>query len=351
MVDDADAVAQPLGLVHVVRGQQHRAPALLEAARRRPRAAGATADRGRSSARRGRAARGRPTSAHATARRCFCPPDSFSNQASRFSSSDTARSTSSGARPRAKKERKSVSDLAARSACSGRCVSCSDTPSRSRRARSSVAQRMPRTSTSPRRRVEQPLEDLDRRRLAGAVGPEQAEALARAPPRGRARRRRARRRRSASRGRGTGPRRRPSSPWSRRYHAPRGLAKALPLAARRDVKKPGWSVRCSLRSSCRSAGWARSLATRGAARRPMLASPLGSFGRFGAPPPLPTHSASASGDARGVRAPAISHHVSLAAILCSSPPTTCPSTASIVRRSTRPRRSSTPPGRLLPGPP
>ncbi len=57
---------------------------------------------------------------------------------------------------------------------------------------------------------------------------------------------------------------------------------------------------------------------KGGGEAPDAASPLGSFGRFGAPPPLPSHSASASDDASAVRAPPISHHVSLAAILLKS---------------------------------
>ena len=80
VIDDRDAVAQHLGLVHVVRGEQDRAAAAAEALRGRPRAAGATADRGPcvGSSRNSRS--GSPTSAQATDSRCFCPPDSLPTQ-------------------------------------------------------------------------------------------------------------------------------------------------------------------------------------------------------------------------------------------------------------------------------
>ena len=61
------------------------------------------------------------------------------------------------------------------------------------RARAS-RQRSPSTSTSPASGVEQPFEDLDRRRLAGAVRTEQAEAFAALHRRATGRRRRRRRR-------------------------------------------------------------------------------------------------------------------------------------------------------------
>ena len=59
VVDDRHAVAEPLGLVHVVGGQQDACGRRRGTRRSAPRAGGATAGRGRSSARRGRAARGR----------------------------------------------------------------------------------------------------------------------------------------------------------------------------------------------------------------------------------------------------------------------------------------------------
>ena len=59
------------------------------------------------------------------------------------------------------------------------CVSCSWMPSRRRSARSSPRPHCwPSTSTSPPSCGDEPLEDLDRGGLAGAVRAEQAEALA-----------------------------------------------------------------------------------------------------------------------------------------------------------------------------
>ena len=52
-------------------------------------------------------------------------------------------------------------------------------PSRSRSSRSSVPQRRPRITTSPASGAVEALADLDGGGLAGAVGTEQAEALAR----------------------------------------------------------------------------------------------------------------------------------------------------------------------------
>ena len=95
LVHDADAIAQRVRFVHVMRGDQNRAAALRETARALPTAAGATADRARSSARRETAAPARPASAHATDSRCFCPPDSFDTHASRFGASSTMSSSSS----------------------------------------------------------------------------------------------------------------------------------------------------------------------------------------------------------------------------------------------------------------
>ena len=137
---------------------------------------------------------GSPTSAQATASRCFCPPDSLPYQASRLSRARRWRA----ARRRSAPARRTTGTAAAISptvSFSLSCVSCSGMP---RRCRSRVASRSPSAGRAPRPRrrpaVEQPLEDLDRRGLAGAVGAEQPEALARDAPPGRGRRRPARRR-------------------------------------------------------------------------------------------------------------------------------------------------------------
>ena len=100
LVHDADAIAELVRFVHVVRGDQDGAAVARETARAPPTAGAATADRGRSSARRETAARARPASAHATDSRCFCPPDSFDTHASRFDPSSTVSSSSSTVGPR-----------------------------------------------------------------------------------------------------------------------------------------------------------------------------------------------------------------------------------------------------------
>ena len=85
VIDDGHAVAQRLGFVHVVRREQHRAarlPEPLSSDHSCRRDCGSRPVVG--SSRNSRS--GLPTSAQATASRCFCPPESFPTQASRFDS-------------------------------------------------------------------------------------------------------------------------------------------------------------------------------------------------------------------------------------------------------------------------
>ena len=75
VVHDREAVAQDLGLLHVVRRQQDRPAVALERQDEVPQRRAGRPGRGRSSARRGRRAPGRLTRARATARRWRWPPD------------------------------------------------------------------------------------------------------------------------------------------------------------------------------------------------------------------------------------------------------------------------------------
>ena len=147
-------------------------------ARARPTAAGATADRARSSARRGttapdrRPARTRPTAA-ASGR-----PTASTTHASRFDRElhDVEQLVDRrAASDRTSGTARSVSSTVSFSAS---CVSCSWMPSRgAQRARVAVpalAEHLDLAGIGG----EQPFEDLDRGGLAGAVRAEQAEALA-----------------------------------------------------------------------------------------------------------------------------------------------------------------------------
>ena len=168
-----------LRFVHVVRRQQDRAAAARDSATSSSqswrRDCGSSPVVG--SSRNSRS--GSPTSAQATARRCFCPPDSLPHPAGALST----RARRARARRRrcgrgGRSERNSLK-VSSTESFSLSCVSCSWIPRRARRLRSS-----PRPQRSPEHLdlafvgCGQAFEDLDRRRLAGAVWAEQAEALA-----------------------------------------------------------------------------------------------------------------------------------------------------------------------------
>ena len=90
VIHDGDAVAQPLGFVHVVSGQQNRPAGEFERSIRSHswrRACGSRPVVGSSRNRKS----GSPTSAQASASRCFCPPESSPTRAFRFSPSCTMR--------------------------------------------------------------------------------------------------------------------------------------------------------------------------------------------------------------------------------------------------------------------
>ena len=86
-VDDRDPVAEPLGLLHEVRDQQHRDALVADLLDQLPRRRGGPAGRGRWSARRGSRPAGCPTRASAIDSRCFWPPDSLPNAVSRLAAS------------------------------------------------------------------------------------------------------------------------------------------------------------------------------------------------------------------------------------------------------------------------
>ena len=175
LVDDRHAVAEALGLVHVVRGQEHgapraRKPVMMSQSWRRDCGSRPVVGSSRNSS------SGSPTSR--TRRRAAAsgrPKDSRSRRpASRAARPDS--STSSTVRPRLEERRNSGSTSRTLSR-SGRCVSCSDTPIRSRSARSSLSQRRPALDVAGGG-ISSALRDLHRRGLAGAVRTEQAEAFA-----------------------------------------------------------------------------------------------------------------------------------------------------------------------------
>ena len=147
MVDDADAVAEALGLVHVVRRERTVRPSFLNSSitsQSCRRDCGSSPVVGSSR----KSSSGSPTSAQATARRCFWPPESFSYQASRFSSSDTARSTSSGVAPAREERAEEASGSRRRRA--GRAGASAGATRRA--ARAARARRSPSASRAPRRR-------------------------------------------------------------------------------------------------------------------------------------------------------------------------------------------------------
>ena len=175
--DDRDAVGELLGLVHVVRREEDGLAELRAARRSRARRCGAPTGRSRSSARRGRSAPGRRSArarrrAGAAARRRAaaraCPP---SRRARRARSSRRCRAARGSSRSRARGTRARSAPARRSTPAARRRRGCAR---RRRRAPGST----PSTLTSPSVRVAEALEDLDGRRLAGAVRPEEGEDLA-----------------------------------------------------------------------------------------------------------------------------------------------------------------------------
>ena len=121
---------------------------------------------------------GSPTRAQATASRCFCPPESLPTQARRFLLERDAARSPRPARALAIEAAKQRERLADGELFGEPGFLQRDADALRGWHRRRSPQRRPSTSTSPRRGIEQPFEDLDGGGLAGAVGAEQAEALA-----------------------------------------------------------------------------------------------------------------------------------------------------------------------------
>ena len=148
-----------------------------ESARGCPRAGGATADPGRSSARRETADPGAPASAQATDRRCFWPPDSLPTRLRRLLSSSTICSSSlTVAAPVVERPEQPQRLLDGQLVGQLRFLELDAEPL----AQLVLVRRPPQAEHLHLAgvRPEQAFEDLDRRGLAGAVRAEQAEALA-----------------------------------------------------------------------------------------------------------------------------------------------------------------------------
>ena len=200
---DDDPVGEPLGLLHVVRGEDDRLAERAQAVDDLPRARAARPGRSRSSARRGRSARGRrpararrraagagrPRAARVRLPRGLLEPDEADHLVDGRAGRSSSRRRGAGTRARSGRARRRTP--AAR--CRG---------GRARRGRPAAGS-APSTSTSPAARVAEALEHLDGGGLAGAVGAEQGEDLAAPRRRGRCRARpRPRRRSRAARARG-----------------------------------------------------------------------------------------------------------------------------------------------------
>ena len=180
VLDDRDAVGQRLRLVEVVRREQRRScrgraatRTVSHAARR---AAGSKPVVGSSR----NISSGSPTSASAkSSRRCW-PPESVRARRSAASSRPASAITSSTSRG-ARIQRRPVRDrLAHGQVRVGAAALQHDPDPRAQRAGALAGVVAEHATPSPRVARAVALEDLDGRRLAGAVGPEQAEHLARA---------------------------------------------------------------------------------------------------------------------------------------------------------------------------
>ena len=179
MVHDRDPVAERLGLVHVVRGQHDGAAGVVERRAAGPRGCAGPAGRARRSARRGRPPRGR---APARRRSTAAAPGRrrASRRGCRPCRSRPTRSSHSSA-PVAAGRRTATANVWICSRAVSRsknAEACSCTPIRgsSRGLRGQGGS--PSSRDGARVRPAQPLDHLQRRGLAGAVGAEDAEELA-----------------------------------------------------------------------------------------------------------------------------------------------------------------------------
>ena len=178
MVDDRDLVRQPLGLVHEVRGENHRHAGRAQFADQVPGRVPGLRVESRPWARPGRPARdGRPRRRPGPSRCCW-PPDSRLYGVRAASASPTRTSRPSGSSGWAWKRGSIPERTPGAGTAGGTPPDCSITPIRGRRARASRAGSRPRTRTVPAVGPAVALADLDGGGLAGAVGTQDGGHLA-----------------------------------------------------------------------------------------------------------------------------------------------------------------------------
>ena len=175
--EDGDPVGELLRLVEVVRRQEDRLAERAQRAHDLPGRRGALPGRSRSSARRGRPARDRRRARRRGRAGASVRPRASSPARRASRASPTSAITSSTSRGLRVVARRTSRAPRGRVSIGGSSECCSTTPIRSRRARPPCRVEPEHLHLAAVARAVA-LEDLDRRRLAGAVRPEQAEHLA-----------------------------------------------------------------------------------------------------------------------------------------------------------------------------
>ena len=179
MIHDRQPVAEHLRLLHVVRRQQDRLALARGGRRRGPRANGGRRGPGPCVGSSRKTISGSLTSASATDSRCCWPPERSLTARLRFSPRSSASMSCVVGRRRADRScaKRSMSSSTVRLREEGRGLEL-DADALLDPLGVAARRRRPSTVSSPRVGLAQALEHLDRRRLARAVGPEQAEDLA-----------------------------------------------------------------------------------------------------------------------------------------------------------------------------
>ena len=181
-VEEADAVAEQLGLGEVVGGEQHRLAAVA-LGRGRSRAGSARrARRGRRSARRGSAPPDRASTARAIDRRCRSPVDSASQRRSKNGPSSSARASvvdaGVGGGPLEPVQAREVGEQLAAGEPGVEPGGAGQKPEAAPHLERVVGHVEPRDPRPPGGRDQHPGQDAQGRGLAGAVRTEQAVDLA-----------------------------------------------------------------------------------------------------------------------------------------------------------------------------
>ena len=179
VVDDGDAVAQLLGFLEVVGGEHHRHALAIEARGRSSTARGEARCRRRRSARRapGSAANGPSPWRPAAAASCRPTGCGRKRRPCRSGASPPA-ARRSAARPAERRTgRPGSRALRAGLKNGSNRISCGTMPIERLALRGCSSMSKPQIVTLPLRFGDQPGEDVDQRRLAGAVGAEQPEDL------------------------------------------------------------------------------------------------------------------------------------------------------------------------------